>query len=91
MVRVLASIAFDLTMTYGNWYSVAQLSHSLPSFMQIQTSVKTCDQFLAILKARVSAEEVHYKNLAKISTMEFTYCESTLQASMDQLLVLNLI
>lgn len=59
--------------------------------LKTQTSIKSCDQFLELVMARIKAEELYSKNLAKVALMGFEYIEgSSVQISFDQFKVNNI-
>lgn len=55
----------------------------------VQSSVKSCDQFLSIVKARIDTEEAYARSLEKISAMDLEQQQlfSSLRESMEQLKV----
>eukprot|EP01041_Mallomonas_annulata_P001408 gene1408-2706_t len=69
-----------LSRFHGSCFSDAG---TIPTW--VQSSIKTCDDCLLIIKARSNAEDLHSKNLSKISCMELVYSPGSLQDSMDQL------
>ena len=55
----------------------------------VQSSVKACDQFLGIVKARIDSEENYSRSMDKIAAMDLEqYCSfESLRESMEQLRV----
>jgi hypothetical protein len=55
----------------------------------VQSSVKSCDLFLSLVKARIDTEEAYARSLEKISNMDLEQHQhfSSLRESMEQLKV----
>lgn len=73
----------------GACFSVDCLG-SYPSVKKlVQSSVKACDQFLSIVKARIDSEESYSRSLEKISLMDLEQHHNfpSLRESMGQLQV----
>jgi len=70
----------------GSCFGVDCLGSYVEIKKLISSTVKSCDQYLSFVKARINAEEAHARSLAKVAAMSLDFdCGGSLCESMNQL------